>query len=164
MTPSRHRLPQGDLAKWAGMAAMLCQSAGWWQLEALLGSLSQQAAAGVRPELLKLMQVGGRARVGRGQAELHERGGWGAGTPAAADLPAVRAPARRQPTSRHPGAQAAPTPPRPPQVPRLAPAQARALYDAGICTPQHLAVALEEDVRAAVAKALPRNGGWRRPP
>jgi hypothetical protein len=39
------------------MAAMLCQSAGWWQLEALLGSLSQQAAAGARPELLKLMQV-----------------------------------------------------------------------------------------------------------
>ncbi len=44
------------------------------------------------------------------------------------------------------------------QVPGLAPAQARALYDAGICTPHHLAVALEEEVRAAAAKALPRNG------
>jgi hypothetical protein len=43
-------------------------------------------------------------------------------------------------------------------VPGLSPAQARALYDAGICTPHHLAVALEEDVRAAVAKALPRPG------
>lgn len=56
---------QGDLSKWAGMASSLCAAAGWWQLEAAMGTLAQQAAAGVRPELLPLMQVrcrtGGRA-------------------------------------------------------------------------------------------------------
>ena len=39
------------------MAALMCASLGWWQLEALLASLSQQAAAGVRPELLRLMEI-----------------------------------------------------------------------------------------------------------
>ena len=39
------------------MAGLMCASLGWWQPEALLASLSQQAAAGVRPELLGLMQV-----------------------------------------------------------------------------------------------------------
>lgn len=47
-----------DLAQQAGMAAALCQSAGWWQLELLLAALAQQAAAGARPELLRLMKVG----------------------------------------------------------------------------------------------------------
>ena len=45
---------QTDLSKWAGMAGLMCASLGWWQLEALLASLSQRAAAGVRPELLRL--------------------------------------------------------------------------------------------------------------
>ncbi|KAL0029501.1 hypothetical protein WJX77_012503 [Trebouxia sp. C0004] len=48
---------QTDLSKWAGMAGLMCASLGWWQLEALLASLSQQAAAGVRPELLRLMEI-----------------------------------------------------------------------------------------------------------
>lgn len=48
---------QTDLSKWAAMSALMCASLGWWQLEALLASLSQQAAAGVRPELLRLMEV-----------------------------------------------------------------------------------------------------------
>ena len=48
---------QTDLSKWAAMAALMCASLGWWQLEALLASLSQQAAAGVRPELLMLMEI-----------------------------------------------------------------------------------------------------------
>ncbi len=48
---------QTDLSKWAGMAGLMCASLGWWQLEALLASLSQQAAAGVRPELLRLMDI-----------------------------------------------------------------------------------------------------------
>lgn len=53
---------QGNLSKWAGMASSLCAAAGWWQLEAAMGTLAQQAAAGVRPELLPLMQV--RCRTG----------------------------------------------------------------------------------------------------
>ncbi|DBA82486.1 TPA: hypothetical protein ACH3X2_000714 [Trebouxia sp. C0005] len=48
---------QTDLSKWAGMAGLMCASLGWWQLEALLASLSQRAAAGVRPELLRLMDI-----------------------------------------------------------------------------------------------------------
>ena len=48
---------QTDLSKWAAMAGLMCASLGWWQLEALLASLSQQAAAGVRPELLRLMDI-----------------------------------------------------------------------------------------------------------
>ena len=48
---------QSNLTKWAAMAAMLCASAGWWQLEALLSSLSAQAAAGAKPEFLPLMRV-----------------------------------------------------------------------------------------------------------
>lgn len=48
-----------DLSQQAGMAAALCRSAGWWQLEALLASLAQQAAVGARPELLPLMQARG---------------------------------------------------------------------------------------------------------
>lgn len=48
---------QSDLSKWAAMAALICAAAGWSNIEALLAQLSQQAAAGVRPELLKLMQV-----------------------------------------------------------------------------------------------------------
>ncbi len=39
------------------MAGLMCASLGWWQLEALLASLSQQAAAGVRPELLRLVDI-----------------------------------------------------------------------------------------------------------
>jgi len=48
---------QTELSKWAAMAGLMCASLGWWQLEALLASLSQQAAAGVRPELLRLMDI-----------------------------------------------------------------------------------------------------------
>ena len=39
------------------MAAHMCVSLGWWQLETLLAALAQQAAAGARVELLNLMQV-----------------------------------------------------------------------------------------------------------
>ncbi len=45
------------LAEWAGMAANMCASLGWWQLETLLAAVAQQAAAGARAELLNLMQV-----------------------------------------------------------------------------------------------------------
>eukprot|EP00891_Asterochloris_glomerata_P009373 jgi/Astpho2/9373/Aster-x0392 len=45
------------LAEWAGMAANMCASFGWWQLETLLAAVAQQAAAGARAELLNLMQV-----------------------------------------------------------------------------------------------------------
>lgn len=48
---------QTSLTKWAAMAASLSASAGWWQLEALFSTLSAQAAAGARPELLPLMKV-----------------------------------------------------------------------------------------------------------
>ena len=48
---------QSELAKTAAMAALLANSAGWWQLEALLLPLSAQLAAGVKPELLALMRV-----------------------------------------------------------------------------------------------------------
>ncbi|KXZ49542.1 hypothetical protein GPECTOR_20g396 [Gonium pectorale] len=50
---------QGDLSKWAGMAAVMAGSCGWWALQALLDGLSQQAAAGTRPELLPLMVLPG---------------------------------------------------------------------------------------------------------
>ena len=39
------------------MAAALCKSAGWINLELLLAVLSQQAMAGAHPDLLKLLQV-----------------------------------------------------------------------------------------------------------
>ena len=39
------------------MAANMCASLAWWQLETLLAALAQQAAAGARVELLNLMQV-----------------------------------------------------------------------------------------------------------
>ncbi|KAK9815292.1 hypothetical protein WJX72_001157 [[Myrmecia] bisecta] len=48
---------QSDVSKWAAMAGLLCASAGWWLLELELMNLSQQAACGVRPELIKLMQI-----------------------------------------------------------------------------------------------------------
>ena len=48
---------QGDVAKWAALAALLSHAAGWWQLETCLSRLSQQAEAGVHPELLPLMQA-----------------------------------------------------------------------------------------------------------
>ncbi|GIM04240.1 hypothetical protein Vretimale_8780 [Volvox reticuliferus] len=57
---------QSDLSKWAGMAAVMASSCGWWALQALMEGLSQQAAAGARPELLPLMglpgMTGARAR------------------------------------------------------------------------------------------------------
>ncbi|KAJ9519938.1 hypothetical protein QJQ45_014668 [Haematococcus lacustris] len=49
---------QSQLGKTAGMAAQMCAAAGWWQMETLMASLAEQAAAGARPELLALMQVG----------------------------------------------------------------------------------------------------------
>ena len=52
------QLLQSDLCKWSAMPSIICASAGWSSIEALLAQLSQQAAAGVRPELLKLMEVG----------------------------------------------------------------------------------------------------------
>lgn len=48
---------QLDVAKWAGLACTLSRAAGWWELETCLGRLSQQAEAGVHPELLPLMQA-----------------------------------------------------------------------------------------------------------
>lgn len=48
---------QLNLSKWAAMASLMCNSRQWWMYEALLADLSQQAAAGVRPELLKLMNI-----------------------------------------------------------------------------------------------------------
>ncbi|KAF6260432.1 hypothetical protein COO60DRAFT_891418 [Scenedesmus sp. NREL 46B-D3] len=50
---------QTEISKTAAMAALLASTAGWWQLETLLAPLSAQAAAGVRPELLPLMEVSG---------------------------------------------------------------------------------------------------------
>ncbi len=57
MTRGQLQKLQTDLSKWAGMAGLMCASLGWWQLEALLASLSQQAAAGLRPELLRLVDI-----------------------------------------------------------------------------------------------------------
>lgn len=48
---------QLEVSRTAAMAALLASNAGWWQLETLLAPLAAQAAAGVRPELLPLMQV-----------------------------------------------------------------------------------------------------------
>ena len=50
---------QQDCGKWMGMAALLCDSAGWWPLASLYSNLSQMAAAGVRQDLLPLMRVPG---------------------------------------------------------------------------------------------------------
>eukprot|EP00878_Enallax_costatus_P013713 GHUV01014342.1.p1 GENE.GHUV01014342.1~~GHUV01014342.1.p1 ORF type:complete len:1302 (+),score=516.71 GHUV01014342.1:511-3906(+) len=50
---------QLEVSRTAAMAALLTSNAGWWQLETLLAPLAAQAAAGVRPELLPLMQVSG---------------------------------------------------------------------------------------------------------
>jgi len=48
---------QVEVSKTAAMAALLANNAGWWQLETLLGPLAAEAAAGVKPQLLLLMQV-----------------------------------------------------------------------------------------------------------
>jgi hypothetical protein len=40
------------------MAAVLADKAGYWQLEVALAHVAAQLSAGVRPELLPLMQVG----------------------------------------------------------------------------------------------------------
>jgi hypothetical protein len=39
------------------MAAQLCGYACWWQLEVVMTQLAEQAAAGARPELFRLLQV-----------------------------------------------------------------------------------------------------------
>eukprot|EP00884_Botryococcus_braunii_P003643 jgi/Botrbrau1/1327/Bobra.0063s0041.1 len=41
------------------MAAQMAAAAGWWHLDCLLASVSAQAAAGARPELLPLIKVSG---------------------------------------------------------------------------------------------------------
>ncbi len=47
-----------QLSKQAGMAAKLCASVpAMWQMETYLMALSQQASAGARPELFKLLEV-----------------------------------------------------------------------------------------------------------
>lgn len=48
-----------DTAQTAAMAALLCTTAGWPYLATLCESLSKQAAAGGRTELLPLLQVAG---------------------------------------------------------------------------------------------------------
>ena len=48
---------QAELAPRAAMAALMCASAGWWMAEVPMTQLSQQAAAGVRPDLIELSQV-----------------------------------------------------------------------------------------------------------
>ena len=88
---------QKELANWAGMAAVVCSSAGWWHLETVMSNLAQQAAAGVRSELLPLMQI-----------------------------------------------------------PLMTGARARALFAAGIASPQDLALSDEEAVKEAVESSLPR--------
>lgn len=51
------KLLKDDVAQQAAMAALLCESAGWTQLSALLSLLSADAAAGSRPELRELLRV-----------------------------------------------------------------------------------------------------------
>lgn len=48
------------------MAAVLADKAGYWQLEVALAQVGAQLAAGVRPELLPLMQVGVGVCAGEG--------------------------------------------------------------------------------------------------
>lgn len=48
---------QLKLSKWAAMAGVMSSSCNWWMYESMLARLAQQAAAGVRHELLKLMQI-----------------------------------------------------------------------------------------------------------
>ena len=55
---------QTDLSKRAGMATILAEMAGFWQLGVCLTSISAQLAAGVKPELLPLMEVSRGTRPG----------------------------------------------------------------------------------------------------
>lgn len=48
---------QADLSKSCGMAALMAQEAGWWQLELLLQALGERAAAGAAAELRQLMEL-----------------------------------------------------------------------------------------------------------
>eukprot|EP00873_Tetraselmis_striata_P036620 jgi/Tetstr1/456884/TSEL_043555.t1 len=57
MSRGRLQKMQRDMAKTAAMAAQLAASASWWSLESLLNTMSAQAAAGAKPELLALMKV-----------------------------------------------------------------------------------------------------------
>lgn len=45
-----------DISQQAAMAALMCDSAGWTQVGALLNMLSADAAAGTRPELKELLK------------------------------------------------------------------------------------------------------------
>ncbi|KAH7617243.1 putative Helicase and polymerase-containing protein TEBICHI [Nannochloris sp. 'desiccata'] len=50
---------QEDVAQHMGMAALLCESAGWWPLATMFSDHAATVAAGVRRELLPLMAVPG---------------------------------------------------------------------------------------------------------
>jgi replicative superfamily II helicase len=50
---------QEDVAQHMGMAALLCESAGWWPLATMFSDHAATVAAGVRRELLPLMRIPG---------------------------------------------------------------------------------------------------------
>ncbi|RMZ52974.1 hypothetical protein APUTEX25_001093, partial [Auxenochlorella protothecoides] len=67
-----------DCGRWLGMAALVCESAGWWLLGTLCAELAGRATAGVPADLVQLMGVRGMTPA-RARA-LHEAGvcvSWG---------------------------------------------------------------------------------------
>lgn len=57
LTPGLLQHTLQDAAQHAGMAGLLCETAGWPYLAMLCNALSKQAAAGGRYELLPLLEV-----------------------------------------------------------------------------------------------------------
>jgi len=131
------------------MASLLCAEAGWWQLELLLSALSQQAAAGVRPELFGLMEV-------RVLGVLKAFGWLGCfySTPAwqafhrIASVPANSKP--HHPSPDRPRARAHI------QVDGMQPSHARALHAAGLTSAELIGLAEEQQVAEAVAAGMTR--------
>lgn len=122
------------------MAALLAGGAGWWQLELLLGRLAAQAAAGVRPELFGLMEVGsggtavpGRRWCGRVLLRAGGRGSGGCRPEHPSTL--LNGPCR-------------------PQIDGMQPAHARALHAAGFGSADLLADAAEGAVADALAAGI----------
>ncbi|GMH42021.1 hypothetical protein BSKO_09940 [Bryopsis sp. KO-2023] len=59
---------QGDVAKWASMAALMCQATDWWALEEVMNRLAEQAIVGSPPELMDLMRIKEPMSVPRARA------------------------------------------------------------------------------------------------
>jgi hypothetical protein len=134
---------QTEISKTAAMAALLASNAGWWQLETLLAPLSAQAAAGVRPELLPLMEVSACCTASPALQAVSSRFSFSICSWLSFDC------GPRQPSTHWCSPHIVP------QVAGMQPSHAAALHAAGFLRPELLVCASESEVAAALAAKLP---------